>query len=77
MPWLIEGLNYCDIFGQEVNYDLVKIQAPACITKYRGCGNCPHCKYVTIQKGGKRGDPQKLSLLFDGGYRVPHNGEKT
>lgn len=68
MPWYFEeGKNYCEIRGEPIDYELVKVQAPACITKYRGCGNCPHCKYVLIQKVKKQGDPEEMRLLFDGG----------
>lgn len=43
----IEGYNYCPVHDHEIDYELVNKIKPFCIKMHNGCGNCPHCVYIS------------------------------
>ncbi len=43
----IQGYNYCTVFDQPIDDDLVNIKKPKCIKEMNGCANCPKIGYKT------------------------------
>ncbi len=50
----LESVPWCGKFDRAIDYQLVKVEKPACIATMNGCGNCRRYRQKSIREGVRR-----------------------
>jgi len=50
----LSSVPWCGKFDRAIDYQLVKVEKPACIEEMNGCGNCRRCRQKSIREVERR-----------------------